>query len=66
MRNKWAHLSARSMAAGDVYRDADTLGRVLDMLGAAPASVAAFEAKKTDALADMATAHVPVSAYGTN
>ena len=36
-----------------LYRDADTLGRVLDMLGAAPASVEAIEAKKTTALAEM-------------
>ena len=56
VRNKWAHLSAQTMEASEVYRDADTLGRLLDMLGAAPESAAAVEAAKTDALASMATA----------
>ena len=53
VRNRWAHLSAQTTAADDIYRDADTLGRVLDMLGAAPASVEAIEAKKTTVLAEM-------------
>ena len=54
VRNKWAHLSAQSVAASEVYRDADTLGRLFNMLGAAPESVAAVEAEKADALATMA------------
>ena len=53
VRNRWAHLSASPMPAEDLYRDADTLARVLDMLGAAPASVAAVAAVKKDALSDM-------------
>ena len=53
MRNRWAHLSASPVRAEDLYRYADTLARVLDMLGAAPASVAAVEAAKKDALSDM-------------
>ena len=56
VRNKWAHQSTQAIPADDIYRDADTLGRFLDMLGAAPESVAAVEALKTNALADMATA----------
>lgn len=54
VRNRWAHLSAASVAAEDLYRDADALARVLDMLGAAPASVAAVESVKRDALSDLA------------
>ena len=53
VRNRWAHQSARAIAADDVYRDADTLGRVLEILGAAPKSLAAVEAAKTAALADV-------------
>ena len=56
VRNRWAHLSARSIAVDDVYRDADTLGRVLDMLGAAPKSLAAVEVVKTTALAEVTAA----------
>ena len=53
VRNRWAHLSASPVRAEDLYRDAGTLGRVLDMLGATPASVAAVAAVKRDALSDM-------------
>ena len=53
VRNRWAHLSASPVRAEDLYRDADTLARVLDMLGAAPASVVAVAAVKNDALSDM-------------
>ncbi len=54
VRNRWAHLSAAPVAAEDIYRDADTLARVLDMLGAAPDSAAAVEAVRKAALADLA------------
>ena len=50
VRNRGAHLSASPVRAEDLYRDADTLARVLDMLGVAPASVAAVAAVKRDAL----------------
>ena len=53
VRNRWAHLSVSPVPAEDLYRDSDTLARVLDILGAAPASVAAVEAVKRDALSDM-------------
>ena len=53
VRNRWAHLSASPVRAEDLYRDADTLARVLDMLGAAAASVAAVAAVKRDALSDL-------------
>ena len=53
VRNRWAHLSASPVRDEDLYRDADTLTRVLDVLGAAPASIAAVEAVKKHALSDM-------------
>ncbi|MCY4138630.1 MAG: helicase-related protein [Rhodobacteraceae bacterium] len=54
MRNRWAHLSATPVPAEDLYRDADTLARVLNMLGAAPDSVVAVEAVKKKAISGMA------------
>ena len=54
VRNRWAHLSAAPVAPENIYRNADTLARVLDMLGAAPDSVAAVEAVRRDALAGLA------------
>ncbi len=54
VRDRWAHLSASPVPAEDLYRDVDTLTRVLDMLDAAPCSVAAVEAVKGAALSDMA------------
>ena len=54
VRNRWAHLSAAPVPAEDLYRDADTLARVLGMLGAAPASVDAAESAKRHALSDLA------------
>ncbi|RLJ22812.1 hypothetical protein DJ030_00220 [bacterium endosymbiont of Escarpia laminata] len=54
VRNKWAHLSAQTVAASEIYRDADTLGRVLHMLGVEAASLELIESNKTDALAMMA------------
>ena len=55
VRNKWAHLSVQAIAPSEVYRDADTLGRLLYILVAPSESIAAVEAAKTDALASMAT-----------
>jgi len=54
VRNKWAHLSAQAMPASEIYRDADTLGRLLEMLGAGQASIEAVELAKADAVAAMA------------
>lgn len=54
VRNKWAHLSAENMPASEVYRDADTLGRLLVMIGADSASIDAVESAKTIAVAAMA------------
>ncbi len=53
VRNKWAHMSAEALPAHEFYRDADTLGRVLTILGTEPASLQAVEAAKVAALAAM-------------
>ncbi len=53
VRNRWAHRSAVPVPAEDQYRDADTLARVLGMLGAKPASVEAAESAKRRALSDL-------------
>ncbi len=54
VRNKWAHLSAQAMPASEIYRDADTLSRLLGMLGAEQASIEAVEQAKANALTAMA------------
>jgi ATP-dependent helicase HepA len=56
VRNKWAHLSAKEMPACEAYRDADTLGRLLVMIGSTQASSDAVEASKAAAVAAMANA----------
>ena len=56
VRNKWAHLSTQSMPASEIYRDADTLGRLLGMLGAEQDSIEVVESTKADALIIMAGA----------
>src|ERR1017187_7844097 len=55
VRNKWAHLSAEAIPPSEVYRDADTLGRLLKILGAAPSSLQAVESTKSAALNAMAS-----------
>lgn len=58
VRNKWAHLSAQAMPSSEVYRDADTLGRLLAMIGAEQPSLDAVESTKAAAVAAMATSSV--------
>ena len=53
VRNRWAHLSGNAISAADLYRDSDTLARVLTMIGAAPSSLDAVESFKADHLARM-------------
>ncbi|PLX85598.1 MAG: helicase [Desulfuromonas sp.] len=54
VRNKWAHLSAETMPASEIYRDADTLGRLMGMLGAGQVAIDTVEATKSEAVAAMA------------
>jgi len=56
VRNKWAHLSSEAVPASETYRDADTLGRLLMMIGADAATVNAVEAAKADAIGAMVRA----------
>jgi superfamily II DNA or RNA helicase len=56
VRNKWAHLSATSMPASEVYRDADTLGRLLSMMGADQSTLNAVAESKAAAVGAMAKA----------
>lgn len=53
VRNKWAHVSAEETPASEIYRDADTLGRLLDLIGAHEGSLSAVRAVKEFALARM-------------
>lgn len=61
VRNRWAHLPARAINTGDVYRDADTLGRFLDILNASPMARAAVALAKKTAINEMAGGESPVS-----
>ncbi|MEP6879478.1 MAG: helicase-related protein, partial [Nitrosospira sp.] len=53
VRNKWAHQPAQGVLPSEVYRDADTLGRVLTVLGAAPNVLTLIDAAKTEALSHL-------------
>jgi len=53
VRNKWAHASAEEAHPSEVYRDADTLERLLSMIEADPAAIDAASALKDSALASM-------------
>lgn len=53
VRNKWAHMSAEETPASEVYRDADTLGRLLELIGAHEGSINSVQAVKEAALARM-------------
>ena len=61
VRNKWAHLSTVETPPGEIYRDADTLGRLLTLIGAQPATVESVEAEKRRALMAMAPPAPPAT-----
>ena len=61
VRNKWAHLSAQAMPDPEIYRDADTLGRLLEMIEADVEALAPVEAAKATAIAAMAGSRSPVA-----
>ena len=54
VRNKWAHLSSEAIPDSEIYRDADTLGRLLTMIGASDASLDAVDAVKALKISSMA------------
>ncbi|WP_339862459.1 DEAD/DEAH box helicase [Thalassospira alkalitolerans] len=53
VRNKWAHMATEEVPASEVYRDADTLGRLLVLINADKMSIEAVQATKDAALAKM-------------
>jgi hypothetical protein len=53
VRNKWAHLSAEAMPDSEIYRDADTLGRLMTAIGATPGLLSRLNVVKATALAAM-------------
>lgn len=53
IRNKWANLSAQAMPASEIYRDADTLGRLLKVIGADEETILVVEAEKAEAVVQM-------------
>lgn len=59
VRNKWAHLSAEALPQSEIYRDADTLGRLLSVLGSSPETLAVIESTKASALVTMVGVTIP-------
>ena len=53
VRNKWAHMSTEALPPSEIYRDADTLGRLLTVLDSAPETRAAIDSTKALALSNM-------------
>ena len=53
VRNKWAHAPADDAPPSEVYRDADTLERLLSLINGSKASVEAATVMKNAALASM-------------
>ncbi|MES0110162.1 helicase-related protein [Mesorhizobium sp. M0013] len=59
VRNKWAHVSSEETPLAEIYRDADTLGRVLGLLGARSGTIERVEAEKRRVLTAMAPVGAP-------
>ena len=60
VRNKWAHLPAEEMPPSEVYRDADTLARLLVLIGATDQALETVEQVKihcVDAMARLRATH---------
>lgn len=53
VRNRWAHVPSSGFSPEDTYRDADTLGRLLNALGAEGAAISKVELFKKQTLAQM-------------
>jgi SNF2 family DNA or RNA helicase len=54
VRNKWAHQSSQNVPPSEIFRDSDTLGRVLNVLGASQEVLATVELSKSEALSHLA------------
>lgn len=59
VRNKWAHASGRSLPASEIYRDLDTLGRLLAAIGTT--DLGTIEKAKAAALRELGPA--PTAAH---
>jgi ATP-dependent helicase HepA len=57
VRNRWAHAPRDGLSPQDVYRDVDTLTRMLDVVGASPELMSQAATLKSDALANLAPAN---------
>lgn len=53
VRNKWAHLSSTDLPPSESYRDADTLGRLLEVIDGSEETRLAVDAAKNAAMAAM-------------
>jgi ERCC4-related helicase len=53
IRNKWAHASSQAASPDDMYRDADTLLRLLRLIGAKSHTIESVEAEKQRVLKAM-------------
>ena len=65
IRNRWAHLSAQGVSANDRFRDADTLDRVLEMIGADSILRGKVRDYKNQAVSEIATLQSTPPATGT-
>ncbi|MFH2122750.1 MAG: helicase-related protein [Pseudomonadota bacterium] len=54
VRNKWAHLSSQEISLSEVYRDTDTLGRLLSVIGASTTALSQIESRKTETVKQLA------------
>lgn len=61
IRNKWAHLSTERSPPSEIYRDADTLSRLLNVISASTQSIEAVEKVKSLALMSMSGAQPEVT-----
>src|SRR5205823_6558684 len=55
----WAHRTGEGIQPGEVYRDADTLGRFLEMIAASKGLIAEVEAAKAEAVNGLSAAKAP-------
>lgn len=56
IRNKWAHISTDGVPDSEIYRDADTLHRLMQLIGARPQTITAVGEVKRGALTALAMA----------
>lgn len=59
VRNRWAHAPAGGLSPTDTFRDADTLGRLLEVVGAGADLLSQVEKFKQSTLARLSPAPVP-------